>query len=488
MAVETNAGRYELEQLIGSGGMAAVYRGFDRRLERRVAVKILHASLVGDREVVERFRREAQTVARLSHPNVVSVIDRGEVAGRPYLVFEYVEGETLDQLLRRGPRLSIRRALTLAIEVGRGLAFAHSRGVIHRDVKPQNVLVGKGGAKVTDFGVAHAFGIDEVTLTGGAVGTSSYIAPEQVEAGSPDARSDVYSLGVVLFELLTGAAPYSGASFAEIALQHLNAPVPSLRARCPGASPRLAAAVERALAKDRERRFPSMEAFVAELAACLAEEEGDTETFDALPASVLSGRRRRRRAIGATLALAAILAAGGAAYLLSRPGTPAPAPAATQATPPPARPAATAPVAVALDAVAPYDPPPGDGQEDNPGLRLATDGNPATYWSTEWYQSVAFGGLKHGVGIVLAAAKPVRLTQLRIVSDTPRFDAIIKAGTSAHGPFTPVSAQMTAGAVTRFALHVRTPLRYYLIWITALAPDTAPHYSAHINEVTASGS
>ena len=193
-------GRFRLEEQIGSGGMSTVYRAFDETLERWVAIKLLHHSLEDDPLQLERFRREARTVARLSHPHVVTVIDAGDDDGHPYIVFEYVEGETLKELVEREGRLSVRDALELSLQIGRGLAFAHEQEVVHRDVKPQNVLLTDDGrAKVTDFGIARSVDVQAATTTTGAVlGTSDYISPEQASGGSVGAYTDVYSLGVLL--------------------------------------------------------------------------------------------------------------------------------------------------------------------------------------------------------------------------------------------------------------------------------------------------
>src|SRR5207244_10957313 len=245
--------------------------------DRRVAIKILHEQYAADPEYVERFRREARAVARLSHPNIVTVIDRGEDGGRQFIVFEHVDGENLKELVLRTGRLPVRRALELALAIADGLAFAHEQGLVHADVKPQNVLFNREGeVKVTDFGIARSLHVEHgVTQTGTVLGTGEYLAPEQASGKPVSPATDVYSLGVVLWELLAGDVPFVGENFVAVALRHVNEPPPSLRERRPDVSPRLEAAVDRALAKDPGRRFPSMAAFAKELRACLAEAEGD---------------------------------------------------------------------------------------------------------------------------------------------------------------------------------------------------------------------
>src|SRR5690242_4529572 len=290
MVGEVIADRYELEELLDHGGMSTVYRGRDRLLERTVALKVLHAHFGDDAEYVERFRREARAVAQLSHPNIVTVIDRGSSDGHQFIVFEYVEGENLKQLVERSGPLSVDRTLELGIQIADALAFAHAHGLVHRDVKPQNVLIDSAGdAKVTDFGIARSLDVEEgVTQTGTVLGTSNYLSPEQASGKPVTPATDVYSLGVVLFELLTAEVPFPGENFVAVAMKHINEPPPDLTERRPDVPLRLVAAVEKALEKDPARRFRSMDAFAWELRQCLAEMGSvDTDATFIAPGAVV---------------------------------------------------------------------------------------------------------------------------------------------------------------------------------------------------------
>ena len=472
MVRDVVAGRYELEELVGSGGMSSVFRARDRVLERTVALKVLHRQLADDGEYVERFRREAQMVAGLLHHNIVTVIDRGADGGTPFIVFEYVGGENLKQLVEREGPLPIERALDLAIQIAHGLAFAHQNGYIHRDVKPQNVLLnGNGEAKVTDFGIARSLDLHRgVTQTGAVLGTSEYIAPEQAQGQHVDERTDVYSLGILVYELLTGELPFSGENFVAVAMQHINEPAPRVSERRPDIPPRLDSAVARALAKRPEDRFATMADFGRELEGCLDEEravKGGHPTMVIPRAQARRVRKQRHFSVAPFLvALGVVVAVAVLVVVLSQDASNNPPALAASAH---------------LKAVNAYDPPPGDGHEDNGHLSLATDGNPATAWSTELYRYPNGSLNKPGVGIVLDAGRDVRLSQLTVTTDTPGFTAKIEAGNSPGGPFSDVSGEQTVSSQTIFDLH-NASARYYVVWITNLGSSN----HADVNEVAAS--
>ena len=258
-------GRYRIAGRIGSGGMADVYCADDTHLGREVALKVLHRRFSQDEEFVERFRREASAAAGLQHPNVVGVYDRGSHDDTWYIAMERLHGPTLKQIVREEAPLDQRRSIDLMVQVLTAAGFAHKRGVVHRDFKPHNVIVGPGDAvKVTDFGIARA-GASEMTETGSIMGTAQYLSPEQAQGQRCDARSDLYSIGIMLFELLTGTVPFSGESAVSIALKHVSEPAPSVASLRPEVHPALEAIVARALVKDPAGRFQSAEEFVLAL-------------------------------------------------------------------------------------------------------------------------------------------------------------------------------------------------------------------------------
>jgi serine/threonine-protein kinase len=271
------AGRYELGAVLGRGGMAEVRTGWDRRLSRAVAVKTLLPELAERPGIRERFEGEARAAARLAHPNAVAVFDVGEEGGVPFLVMEQVMGPTLEQELAGGP-LDVGRVLRLGTELLAALGAAHAAGLVHRDVKPANVLITQdGSAKVADFGIAKAVtdedGTDpqtDLTTTGQMIGTVAYMAPERLAGRRATVQSDLYSVGVVLYEALSGARPFAASTPIAVVRAVDEASPPPLRERCPGLEPRLIAVVERAMAKDPDNRFAS----AAEMSAALEDRAG----------------------------------------------------------------------------------------------------------------------------------------------------------------------------------------------------------------------
>ena len=462
------ADRYELEEIVGSGGMSTVYCAFDTLLERHVALKILHEQFGADEAHVERFRREARAVAQLAHPNIVTVIDRGEEAGRQFIVFELIDGENLKELVERGGPLPVRRVLELGLEVGRALAFAHAQGLVHRDVKPQNVLLnGDGLAKVTDFGIVRSLDAVGTTETGTVLGTSHYIAPEQARGERVDALTDVYSFGVVLYELLAGEVPYPGDNFLSVAMKHVNEPVPNVLDRRPDTPLRLAGLIERCMSKRPVERPASMDEVVSELESVRSEldaKQGGDATMILKPARVARPPRTRAARkpfpVWPALVLALLLAAAvGGILLFGGDGN---------------NPGATPDEPVQLQGVASFDPQ-GDGEEHSERVQDATDRNPATYWTTERYNSFS----KPGVGLVLDAGERRELSQIAVTTDTPGFTAEIRAGNSPQGPFdTVVGSARTVAESTTWNLE-GADTRYYAVWITRL--DRV----AHVNEAAA---
>jgi eukaryotic-like serine/threonine-protein kinase len=268
--------RYRLGERIAGGGMGSVYRAVDENLGRQVAVKVLRRDLADDPAFLERFRREARAAAALSHPRVAGVYDYGELGGSAFIVMELVEGETLAERIEATGRLPWREAFALGEGVARALAAAHAHRLVHRDVKPANVLVGRGGrAKVTDFGIAKAATSTTLTRTGMVLGSANYVAPEQAQGDEVGPAADQYSLGCVLFEAVTGRPPYQGASAVAIATHHVSAPVPDPRAARPDLPAPAADLIRRTLAKHPDDRFPSTTAMADALATlCHTPERG----------------------------------------------------------------------------------------------------------------------------------------------------------------------------------------------------------------------
>ena len=280
-------GRYRVLRRIGSGGMADVYCAEDTHLGRQVAIKVLHRRFAQDQEFVERFRREAKSAAGLNHPNVVGVFDRGEHEGTYYIAMEFLEGRTLKDIAAAEAPLPQERVIDIGLQILQAAGFAHRHGVIHRDFKPHNVIVDEHGhAKVTDFGIARA-GASEMTETGSIMGTAQYLSPEQAQGHAVTATSDIYSIGVMLYEMLAGRLPFDGDSAVAVALKHLSEPPAPISQWRPDVHPALEAVVMAALAKDPAQRWQSAEDLAAGLESARTQIEsganGGQDTADFAP-------------------------------------------------------------------------------------------------------------------------------------------------------------------------------------------------------------
>ncbi|MBA3690481.1 MAG: Stk1 family PASTA domain-containing Ser/Thr kinase [Actinobacteria bacterium] len=334
MSQSVLGGRYRLEASIGSGGMAEVFRGQDTTLDRQVAIKVLAPQFARDPSFVERFRREARAAARLNHPNIVNVYDTGVDGDTNYIVMEYVEGRTLAEYLAGGGRLAPVKAAEIAEKVAEALAAAHAQGVIHRDIKPANIMVTRDGrVKVMDFGIARLVaGPDTVEQTAAVLGTAAYLSPEQAQGQTVDARSDLYSLGIVLYEMVSGRPPFTGDSAMAVAYKHVQeTPLPpsSLNG---DVTPRLDAVVMRALAKNPANRYQSAGDFRDDLVRVIAGQEveatpllpaaaGATQVISRPPVTAMlpptEPEEGRRTGMWILIAALILLILGGAAYLLA---------------------------------------------------------------------------------------------------------------------------------------------------------------------------
>jgi eukaryotic-like serine/threonine-protein kinase len=477
--------RYTLEARIGAGGMSTVYRATDETLQRPVAVKLLNRDVADDEAHLTRFRREARAVAQLSHPNVVGVIDAGEDDGRPYIVFEYVDGETLKSRIRRLGQLPIADSVAYSIEIARALGAAHARHIIHRDVKPQNVMIdSEGSTKVTDFGIARTLEEDGLTADGRLLGTTDYVSPEQALGQPVTGQSDLYSLGIVLYEMLSGEVPFKGDNPVAVAMKHVRDPLPDVQAQRPEVSAALAAVIDRATAKQAGDRYATDADLISDLEDVLSIETARAGSASSEVTSVLNTlpaakRRRvpftlRHRVFALVMIGVAVLAAAGAtAWLIARSH--------------PQRQHHSTPVVLKIKLCATCAQgfnPLGTPTDETPNAQLAIDGNPTTAWSTQQYYSHKLG--KAGTGLYVDTSTPMAVRQLRILTDTPGFTASIYARTSApplkwpDSGWVPVSASIAVASNMAFILTTHGhAYRYFLVWITSLGGQE----SVDLNEV-----
>ncbi|MHB1486563.1 MAG: protein kinase domain-containing protein [Acidimicrobiales bacterium] len=521
------AGRYRLVGFIARGGMAEVWEGHDELLARSVAVKLPLAHLAGQPGFMERFRREAVAAARLSHPNVVAVYDTGTDGDDSFIVMERVHGCSLRQILDDRQGLGVAASVAIAAQVASALDFAHRHGVVHRDVKPANILItGDNTVKVADFGIAKAVMSQDMTQTSVTLGTARYISPEQAEGHPPDGRSDLYSLAVVLYEMMCGQAPFEADNEVALAIKHIRAAVIPMRQRCPEAPAWLDEVVDRALAKDPNDRFATAGEFGAVLlagaesagilapttlvldparpgstdvsweamghraavgadvttvvgggvaAGTLAQVAGRVASDPDLSRSAGNGDADRRgraparrwvpSVVGALAALAVATVAI-LAFTLLVPGKNVSSPE------PSSPPVSIAPLAIS--SAVPFDPSPhADLSRERQAIANIFDSSPTTVWSTQTYDTRDFGRLVPGLGVVLNLSASHKLSGLTVKSPTPGYNASVYVAPSPQTDLAawgiPVDGVTNAAGTATFNLHGATGSAV-LIWFTLLSP------------------
>jgi serine/threonine protein kinase len=456
----------------------------------------MNREVASDSDQLERFRREARAVAQLSHPHIVGVIDAGDDSDpthpRPYIVLEYVEGETLKERIRRNGRLPIPEAVAYAIEIARALGAAHARHIVHRDVKPQNVLIDQeGSAKVTDFGIARTLEEDGLTADGRVLGTTDYVSPEQALGRHVTGQSDLYSLGIVLYEMLTGEVPFRGENQVAVAMKHVREEIPDVQTKRPEVSAALAAVLETATAKRETDRYADDTEFIADLEEVLGLETARagsatgevTTVLRTLPSQAqrrVPLRLRHRLVVIPMLTVVVLVAAALIAFLAPRTHH--------GSSPLPQAPPKQTPHQVPLcnSCARDYNPDAVSGAKvQHPNeVGLVVDGDRNTAWTTETYDNNVLG--KPGVGIYVDAKPGVVAGSLVIDTETPGYAVSIYASRTAPDPntFNPSWVKVgSAPSVHRTqTIHLQTGgqrYRYYLVWITSLGK----HNQVAVNEI-----
>ncbi|MCL5291748.1 MAG: protein kinase [Actinobacteria bacterium] len=442
-------GRYRIIEALGRGGVATVYTANDEVLDRVVALKVLDERCSRDAAFIERFKREAQAAAGVRHPNVVTIFDSGEYNGSHFIVMEYVEGRTLKDLLAEGA-LDPDRAVRISIQIARALAHAHRSCIIHRDVKPANIIVAHDGvAKIADFGIARALDRPGITQTGRVLGTAEYLSPEQALGKSADVRSDIYSFGIVLFEMLTGKPPFGGKNPVEVAARHVTEPPPRSCDLNPNVPSGLSSLVDRLLSKDSQVRPAGFDEVVEELLPWVG--------ADRITAS-LSLKRQVRPApwLKAGVTVAAFLAVFAVYLTAGR----KPVDRLTQNRQAPT----TLPSRLKPAVVKDYDPG-GNGVERPNEVGLVLDGIPGTAWYAEGYANEDFGNLKEGVGLYVDFGGVRFVKEIRVRSLASGWSAQVKGSNDARN-WRVIAEKRDMS--TDHTFKTTGGYRYYLLWITKL--------------------
>ena len=470
-------GRYRLHRELARGGMAAVWEAEDKVLTRRVAIKVLHPHLAGDDGFRTRFRREAVAAAKLAHPHIVTTYDTGRDADFAYIVMELVHGTTVARLLKSQGPLPVAQAIDVGVQVADALACAHAHGVVHRDVKPANILLRDDGhVKVADFGIAKAGAGNDLTRTGVVMGTAKYLSPEQVSGNPADAGSDIYALGIVLYEMLSGTPPFVGDTDLSTAVARLTAAPSSLRDRRPDIPRSLEAVVLRSLARDPAARFRSAEEMRASLLAVDSDNDEETPPTGLTLATATPARNRSRLLVAA---VAALLVGSGAAVVRSI-GSSRESPSGDIRN----KPSLAAPAGAVLsepDALpaTSFDPFGDDKAENQAAVANVSDGDPRTAWKTSSYQD-NFPKLKQGVGVYVDLGRNQKVRNVAVAASAG-YNAEVFVADRPSVDLAGWGKPKAAGGNGAYALSGLSG-RYVLVWFTSL-PQTEGGYRVEVSEI-----